>query len=112
MHAIKRSKDPKVRFILNGEGQWLFHHVIVKFVLQWKTISCSVICCGCTGLPTSAQELKADDSMQLEYKKDKNKAREFVYHSQTSNVALTSHQPLYPPGRIIHVVRHHTTREE
>ncbi|KAK6645186.1 hypothetical protein RUM43_001462 [Polyplax serrata] len=89
MHAIKRSKDPK-----------------------WKTISCSVICCGCTGLPTSAQELKADDSMQLEYKKDKNKAREFVYHSQTSNVALTSHQPLYPPGRIIHVVRHHTTREE
>lgn len=89
MHAIKRSKDPK-----------------------WKTISCSVFCCGCAGLPTSAAELKADDSMQLEYKKDKTKAREYVFHSQTSNVALTSHQPLFPPGRIIHVVRHHTTREE
>ncbi|KAL0280575.1 UNVERIFIED_CONTAM: hypothetical protein PYX00_001834 [Menopon gallinae] len=88
MHAIKRSKDPK-----------------------WKTISCSVFCCGCAGLPTSAAELQADDSMQVEYKKDKDRAREYVFHSQ-SNVALTSHQPLYPPGRIIHIVRHHTKKKE
>lgn len=62
-------------------------------------------------LPTSAAELKADDAMQNEYQAEKHKARD-VFRSQTSNVALTSHQPLFPPGRIIHVVRHHTTRDE
>lgn len=29
-----------------------------------------------------------------------------------SMVSMTMHQPLYPPGRIMHVVRHHPKKDE
>ncbi|XP_021926065.1 sn1-specific diacylglycerol lipase alpha isoform X2 [Zootermopsis nevadensis] len=89
INTIKRSKDPK-----------------------WKTIVCSVICCGCASLPTSAAELKAEDSQMTEYLKAKGVAREVAVHPSDSSIALTLHQPLYPPGRIIHIVRHHPTKGE
>ncbi|XP_052133524.1 diacylglycerol lipase-alpha isoform X2 [Frankliniella occidentalis] len=89
INAIKRSKDPK-----------------------WKTIMCSVVCCGCAHMPTSAVELGADDSNMMEYQKEKDIAREVAYHPNDSSIALTVHQPLYPPGRIIHVVRHHPKKGE
>ncbi|XP_034235301.1 sn1-specific diacylglycerol lipase alpha isoform X2 [Thrips palmi] len=89
INAIKRSKDPK-----------------------WKTIMCNVCCCGCAPMPTSAVELSADDSNIVEYQKEKDIAREVAYHPNDSSIALTVHQPLYPPGRIIHVVRHHPKKGE
>lgn len=90
INAIKRSKDPK-----------------------WKTIMCNVCCgCGCAPMPTSAVELSADDSNMMEYQKEKGIAREVAYHPNDSSIALTVHQPLYPPGRIIHVVRHHPKKGE
>ncbi|XP_069685580.1 diacylglycerol lipase-alpha isoform X2 [Periplaneta americana] len=89
INTIKRSKDPK-----------------------WKTIVCSVVCCGCASLPTSAAELKAEESQMTEYLKAKGVAREVAVHPSDSSIALTLHQPLYPPGRIIHIVRHHPTKGE
>ncbi|XP_046683149.1 diacylglycerol lipase-alpha isoform X1 [Homalodisca vitripennis] len=89
INAIKRSKDPK-----------------------WKTISCSVMCCGAPVMPTSAVELKADSITMEEYRAEKNSARAMPIHPSDSSIALTIHQPLYPPGSIIHVVRHHPTKTE
>ncbi|PSN43976.1 hypothetical protein C0J52_17096 [Blattella germanica] len=89
INTIKRSKDPK-----------------------WKTIVCSVVCCGCASLPTSAAELKAEESQMSDYLKAKGVAREVAVHPSDSSIALTLHQPLYPPGRIIHIVRHHPTKGE
>ncbi|GLH08390.1 Uncharacterized protein GBIM_13628 [Gryllus bimaculatus] len=87
INTIKRSKDPK-----------------------WKTIFCSVVCCGCAPLPTSVAELQASDVS--DYQKEKEGARELSMHPSDSSIALTMHQPLYPPGRIIHIVRHHPTKGE
>lgn len=89
INAIQRSVDPK-----------------------WKTITCSVLCCGCAPEPTSAVEMSTGDTTVTEYMKAKDKARCRGVHPVDSSIALTSHQPLYPPGRIIHVVRHHPTRGE
>nr|XP_014281605.2 sn1-specific diacylglycerol lipase alpha [Halyomorpha halys] len=89
INAIKRSKDPK-----------------------WKTITCSVFCCGCAPMPTSAVELKADSATMQAYQLEKNAAREAAVHPSDNTIALTLHQPLYPPGSIIHVVRHHPSKTE
>ena len=32
-------------------------------------------------------------------------------HPSETNVSLSTHQPLYPPGSIIHIVRQHTKRD-
>ncbi|XP_066255734.1 diacylglycerol lipase-alpha isoform X3 [Euwallacea similis] len=85
INAIKRSVDPK-----------------------WKTITCSIICCGCSQ-PTSAVEMSTGETEVCEYMRSKENARCMGIHPSDSSIALTSHQPLYPPGRIVHVVRHHPT---
>ncbi|XP_046616658.1 diacylglycerol lipase-alpha isoform X6 [Neodiprion virginianus] len=88
INAIKRSVDPK-----------------------WKTIACSVMCCGCGSTPTSAANLEAGGCIS-EYQRDKDQARSQTVVPSDSRIALTLHRPLYPPGRIIHVVRHHTNKNE
>ncbi|XP_018570256.1 sn1-specific diacylglycerol lipase alpha isoform X2 [Anoplophora glabripennis] len=85
INAIKRSVDPK-----------------------WKTITCSVLCCGCSQ-PTSAVELSTGEQDVTEYMRSKENARHMGIHPSDSTIALTSHQPLFPPGRIVHIVRHHPT---
>ncbi|XP_023315106.1 sn1-specific diacylglycerol lipase alpha isoform X2 [Trichogramma pretiosum] len=88
INAIKRSVDPK-----------------------WKTITCSVMCCGCGTIPTSAANLEAGGCIS-EYQRDKDLARSEAVVPTDSTIALTLHRPLYPPGRIIHVVRHHPNKGE
>ncbi|CAK9798448.1 Diacylglycerol lipase-alpha [Anthophora plagiata] len=88
INAIKRSVDPK-----------------------WKTITCSVMCCGCGSTPTSAANLEAGGCIS-EYQRDKDLARSQTVVPSDSSIALTLHRPLYPPGRIIHVVRHHPNKGE
>ncbi|XP_048514816.1 diacylglycerol lipase-alpha isoform X4 [Athalia rosae] len=88
MNAIKRSVDPK-----------------------WKTIACSVMCCGCGSTPTSAANLEAGGCIS-EYQRDKDQARSEAAIPSGSRIPLTLHGPLYPPGRIIHVVRHHPNKSE
>ncbi|CAH0548856.1 unnamed protein product [Brassicogethes aeneus] len=85
INAIKRSVDPK-----------------------WKTIACSIVCCGCSQ-PTSAVEMSTGEREVCEYMRSKEHARCVGIHPSDSSIALTSHQPLYPPGRIVHVVRQHPT---
>lgn len=69
------------------------------------------MCCGCVSMPTSAANLEAEGSIN-EYQKDKDLARSQAVVPSDSSIALTLHRPLYPPGRIIHVVRHHAKRNE
>ncbi|KAF2901647.1 hypothetical protein ILUMI_04542, partial [Ignelater luminosus] len=90
INAIKRSVDPK-----------------------WKIISCGVMCCCCAIEPTSATELSTADQAMSDYIKEKRETRTVGgVHPSDSSIALTTHQPMYPPGRIIHVVRHHPTKDE
>lgn len=78
---------------------------------QWKTIACSVMCCGCGSTPTSAANMEAGGCIS-EYQRDKDLARSQAIIPMDSSIALTLHRPLYPPGRIIHVVRHHPNKGE
>ncbi|KAH8272951.1 hypothetical protein KR026_000370 [Drosophila bipectinata] len=89
INAIQRSVDPK-----------------------WKTISCSVICCGCGPEPTSVVHMSGQDTHINQYQEERGTARSTSAHPTDSSIALTLHQPLYPPGRIIHIVRHHPKAEE
>ncbi|XP_004527126.2 uncharacterized protein LOC101456038 [Ceratitis capitata] len=89
INAIQRSVDPK-----------------------WKTISCSVVCCGCGPEPTSVVEMSGKDTHINQYQEQRDSARSTSAHPTDSSIALTLHQPLYPPGRIIHIVRHHPKPEE
>ncbi|CAD7091657.1 unnamed protein product [Hermetia illucens] len=89
INAIKRSVDPK-----------------------WKTITCSVVCCGCGPEPTSVVEMSSQDTHINQYKEQRDTARTTSVHPTDSSIALTLHQPLYPPGRIIHIVRHHPSPDE
>ncbi|XP_037938608.1 diacylglycerol lipase-alpha isoform X2 [Teleopsis dalmanni] len=88
INAIQRSIDPK-----------------------WKTISC-VICCGCGPEPTSVVEMSGKDTHINQYQEQRDSARSTSAHPTDSSIALTLHQPLYPPGRIIHIVRHHPKPNE
>ncbi|XP_031627967.1 sn1-specific diacylglycerol lipase alpha isoform X2 [Contarinia nasturtii] len=88
INAIKRSVDPK-----------------------WKTITCSMICC-CNILPTSVLEMSSHDAHVNNYEQERYTARKASTHPNDSSIALTLHNPLYPPGRIIHIVRHHPSPEE
>uniref|UniRef100_A0A182LSM2 Diacylglycerol lipase-alpha n=1 Tax=Anopheles culicifacies TaxID=139723 RepID=A0A182LSM2_9DIPT len=89
INAIQRSIDPK-----------------------WKTIACSAICCCCGPEPTSVMMMSTKDSNVQRYKQDRNSARQSTVHPNDNSIALTLHHPLYPPGRIIHIVRHHPVQEE
>uniref|UniRef100_A0A182VT40 Diacylglycerol lipase-alpha n=1 Tax=Anopheles minimus TaxID=112268 RepID=A0A182VT40_9DIPT len=89
INAIQRSIDPK-----------------------WKTIACSAICCCCGPEPTSVMMMSTKDSNVQRYKQERNSARQSTVHPNDNSIALTLHHPLYPPGRIIHIVRHHPMQEE
>lgn len=71
------------------------------------------MCCCCAIEPTSAMELSSADQAMSDYIKEKRETRTLGgVHPSDSSIALTTHQPMYPPGRIIHVVRHHPTKDE
>ncbi|KAF5293080.1 hypothetical protein FQR65_LT11072 [Abscondita terminalis] len=90
INAIKRSVDPK-----------------------WKIISCGVMCCCCSIEPTSATELSTADQAMADYIHEKKQTRTVGgVHPSDSTIALTTHLPMYPPGRIVHIVRHHPTKDE
>jgi len=38
--------------------------------------------------------------------------REVTINPNESAISLTVHPPLYPPGRIMHIVRHHPKKDE
>ncbi|XP_046382989.1 diacylglycerol lipase-alpha-like isoform X2 [Ischnura elegans] len=107
--AIQQSKEPK-----------------------WKTITGGVVCCGCQTSdnpstassieipPMSANEASIQavnelkgDSVEEDLEVGMSRSRcNSQAHPTDSSIALTVHQPLYPPGRIIHIVRHHPSKGE
>lgn len=70
--------------------------------MQWKIILGGVLCC-------CPEDLNIDMSDGFA---EKNNFRDVATHPSDSSIALTVHQPLYPPGRIIHIVRNHPKKEE
>ncbi|KAF8791182.1 Sn1-specific diacylglycerol lipase alpha like protein [Argiope bruennichi] len=69
---------------------------------KWKIIMGGVFCC-------CPEDLKFDS---MEGFGDKSNFRDVTTHPSDSSIALTVHQPLYPPGRIIHIVRNHPKKED
>ncbi|XP_045581841.1 diacylglycerol lipase-alpha isoform X2 [Procambarus clarkii] len=69
---------------------------------KWKTISSSVTCCGAWEDSGEAEEFNTTRAAM----------RDHASHPSDASIALTVHQPLYPPGRILHVVRHHPDKRQ
>ncbi|XP_054721241.1 diacylglycerol lipase-alpha-like [Uloborus diversus] len=69
---------------------------------KWKIIMGGVLCC-------CSEELNFDNSDSFA---DKTNFRDVSTHPSDSSIALTVHQPLYPPGKIIHIVRNHPKKED
>lgn len=66
----------------------------------------SIMCCGGD---EEAQVTESNSGSQMEMyelMKQEKEARYFL-HPSDSQIALTSHTPLFLPGRIIHIVRNH-----
>ena len=79
--AIKRCEDPK-----------------------WKVIGQSFRCCCCNPeQPETFSEKDYDSIIPFLAKKEK----VLSTHPQDETISLTVHQPLYPPGRVVHIVRSH-----
>ncbi|XP_063850553.1 diacylglycerol lipase-alpha-like isoform X2 [Scylla paramamosain] len=70
---------------------------------KWKTIGASVRCCG-------AWEDSGGEAE--EFSTTRAAMRDHASHPSDSSIALTVHQPLYPPGRILHVVRNHPDKRQ
>ncbi|XP_064082451.1 diacylglycerol lipase-alpha-like [Macrobrachium nipponense] len=70
---------------------------------KWKIITSSVRCCG-------AWEDSGGEAE--EFSTTRAAMRDHASHPSDSSIALTVHQPLYPPGRILHVVRHHPKKRQ
>lgn len=145
INAIQRSVDPKVGGLAAAKVKSIYSSLpsllLFIFISQWKTISCSVICCGCGPEPTSVVNMSGQDTHINQYQEvslsssqlevlilpplpssiplslsvclqERGTARSTSAHPTDSSIALTLHQPLYPPGRIIHIVRHHPKPDE
>lgn len=70
---------------------------------KWKTIASSFRCCG-------AWEDSGGEAE--EFSTTRAAMRDHASHPSDSSIALTVHQPLFPPGRILHVVRHHPNKRQ
>lgn len=57
-------------------------------------------------------QMSSKDSNINIYNEQRTTARQSTVHPNDNSIALTLHHPLYPPGRIIHVVRHHPSEDE
>ena len=67
---------------------------------QWKIII-KALCCGSeSASPITYEEVKADVE------------RDATAHPSDQEIGLTAHKPMYPPGRIILVVRNHPSRDK
>lgn len=74
-------------------------------------------CCCCVkpefAMPqrlSSAPSIQSEEFMRTH--RSLKDLREVILHPNESALSLTVHQPLYPPGRIMHIVRHHPKKDE
>ncbi len=71
---------------------------------KWKIIGAGILCC-CPKNEDKVEFTLEDIDIQ-------NKDKELSAHPNDDSIALTVHPPLYPPGRIIHLVRNHPKKSE
>ena len=62
-------------------------------------------CCGGGGPPPDEDLSELGEKWSSTRRQQQ--LRNPASHPSDASIALTVHQPLYPPGRILHVVRHH-----
>ena len=60
------------------------------------------ICCGSS----------ETNKMNLEEIRSELEKRDINAHPSDSDITLSAHTPLFPPGKIIHVVRNHPKRKK
>ncbi|KAA0187114.1 hypothetical protein HAZT_HAZT009227 [Hyalella azteca] len=72
---------------------------------KWKTIASTMQCCG-SGAPPVIEDEAEGPAEQWSSSRRK-LSRNPASHPSDATIELTVHRPLYPPGRILHVVRHH-----
>ena len=65
-----------------------------------------MMCCGGDDEETPSLSQGGSQMEMYELMKQEKENRYFL-HPSDSQIALTTHTPLYPPGRIIHIVRNH-----
>lgn len=58
-----------------------------------------MICCCCGPEPKSVIEMSTTDSNINAYNQQKVITRNSSHHPSDTHIALTLHQPLYPPGK-------------
>ena len=68
---------------------------------KWKIIGQSALCC----CPCKHTSIEIDPQISCSQK-------ELSSHPIDDSIALTVHPPLYPPGRIVHLVRNHPNKSE
>ena len=95
MTAINKSTDPK-----------------------WKILGSSLLCCGRrkdSSKMSASPVVSIEDGGGVGGSKDvpsSTAAPVLTKHPSDTNISLSTHQPLYPPGRIIHIVRQHPKMSE
>lgn len=114
MATIKKSTDPKVAQVFRSYQTRIATSMIGS---QWKILGSSMMCCGqrksMTAMPNSPvvsiEEAGAAGSTNNSAgSKDVPLApASMTKQPSDTNISLSTHQPLYPPGRIIHIVRQH-----
>lgn len=92
MTAINKSTDPK-----------------------WEILGSSMLCCGRrkdnSKLPSPVVSIEEGGGSK-DVPSSSTTAAVLTKHPSDTNVSLSTHQPLYPPGRIIHIVRQHPKTSE
>ena len=74
---------------------------------QWRVIGGGMSCCVC-GCGGCCHSEAASAAACGELVQRRLAGRQLsAAHPSDSTIALTVHQPLYPPGRVMHIVRHH-----
>ena len=68
------------------------------------------MCCGCASEPRSVANLKEEDIRNYQNLKESTRNAGLNLFD-TSATLLMHYTPLYPPGRIIHIVRRHETNQ-
>ncbi len=89
---------------LEALRQDLINQIKHSKVPKWKTIGTGLACCGGGG--DDSVEM-TDSQIEMHALMKEQKEKQHFVHPRDSEIALTSHTPLFLPGRIIHVARNH-----
>ncbi|XP_035709035.1 sn1-specific diacylglycerol lipase alpha isoform X3 [Folsomia candida] len=78
---------------------------------KWRTIMAGVKCCRCFGKSEFATPNDRNSSPAGGNENSSASFNEDLLGPNDSIVSMMMHRPLYPPGRIMHVVRHHVPND-